>query len=736
MSWIGPLILVCALALVVSAALVRRAELARMALSVRDREEARSRGSHDARLQHPHVDLTRCMGCGLCVSACPEEGVLDVIHGQARVVHGARCVGHGRCAEDCPVDAIAITLGDVSERTDLPAIADNFEAINMEGLFLAGEVTGFALVRTAIAQGTAVAREVARRRADSAAEGGSILDLLVVGTGPAGLACSLSALEHGLDCLAIEQDTLGGTVAHYPRQKLVMSQPIELPLHGKLSRTTYLKEELIEIWGHVAREHSLPIATGERLESIAQQGDGTFVVQTTAGQHLARNVCLALGRRGTPRRLGVPGESLSKVTYNLIDAQAFQGQSVLVVGGGDSAIEAALGLASQPGARVTLSYRKHAFFRIKARNEARVIEAIANGAIDVRFESEVESIELDTAVLATKDGPVRIANDHVIILAGGIPPFSLLEKCGISFDPADRKAVAAPTESGSGIVKALVWALALAALILVWSLWHGNYYNAPSHLRSEHPDHGMLRPSHRLGLAAGIAATVAVLANLAYLLRRSRRIPLSVGSLRHWMTLHVATGIAGFLFAMVHGGFQVRDTAGGHAIMAMGVLITTGAIGRYLYAFIPRAANGRELALEEVQARLAGLDGEWDGDHPEFRHRVRGEVARLIAEGHWSRSLQRRLLAALTSQRRLREAVKNMRAEGLAAGVPAHRVDNVLHLAHRAHRTALAAARYEELRGMLSGWRYLHRWVALLFVLVLGIHVVTALRFGSFGGIE
>jgi hypothetical protein len=200
------------------------------------------------------------------------------------------------------------------------------------------------------------------------------------------------------------------------------------------------------------------------------------------------------------------------------------------------------------------------------------------------------------------------------------------------------------------------------------------------------------------------------------------------------MTLHVATGIGAFLLALVHGGFVVRDTAGGHALLAMVVLVTTGAIGRYLYAFVPRAANGRELALEEVQSRLAGLEGEWDADHPEFRHRVRGEVARLVAEGHWSRSLPRRVWATLTAQRRLRATLRDLHAEGRAAGVPEERIGEVLALARRAHGTALAAARYEDLRGMLSGWRYLHRWVALLFVLVLAVHVVTALQYAQLGG--
>jgi len=707
-----------------------------MARTAEERVDARARGSHEARLQHPHIDLTRCMGCGLCVAACPEEGVLDVLHGQARVVHGARCVGHGRCAEVCPVDAIAVALGDVSERTDLPALEDDFEAIGTPGLFLAGEVTGFALVRTAIAQGTAVAREVARRRAGEPPRSeADTLDLVVVGCGPAGIACSLATHEADLAFEAIDQDRFGGTVAHYPRQKLVMTQPVELPVHGKLERTTYTKEELIELWRDVAERHHLPLSEGERLTAISRDLDGALRVHTDRGERRAWNVCLALGRRGTPRKLGAPGEERCKVTYDLVDARAFAGQDVLVVGGGDSAIEAAVGLSLQPDTRVTLSYRKDAFFRLKARNEAAVRDAEADGAIDVRYGSSVARIDEGSVTLDTPDGPVELRNDHVFVFAGGIPPFKLLEDCGVSFDPSLRRPVELPGERGSGLARALAWALFLCLAVLAWTLLHRGYYDAPVHARGDLDGHAWLRPARGVGLAAGIAAVAAVALNLAYLLRRARRGPLRFGSLRVWMTAHVATGIGAFLMAAVHGGFVVRDTAGGHAILAMGVLVTTGAIGRYLYAFVPRAANGRELHLEEVQARLAGLDGEWEADHPEFRARARDEVARLTAEGHWSRSLWRRIAAAVGAERRLRVALDALREEGAREGVPAARVADVLALARRAHRVSLAAARYEDLRGMLAGWRYLHRWVALLFVLLLGVHVVAALRYADLGGL-
>ncbi|MFN0243919.1 MAG: NAD(P)-binding domain-containing protein [Planctomycetota bacterium] len=371
----APLLLILILGLGIAWIVVRarRAELARMAENVASRRHAQDTGTHRARLQYPHIDLSRCIGCGTCVRACPEEGVLELIHGQAVVAHGARCVGHGRCAAECPAGAIAVTFADLSERRDLPALTEQFESTRVRGLFLAGEVTGYALIRTAIAHGTAVANEVAARieqavRAGTRRGGDGVVDLLVVGAGPAGLACSLQAKSRGLSFVTLEQSDLGGTVAKYPRRKLVLTQPVALPLHGRLRETSYTKEHLMQLWTDVAERHELPIRTGEVLTSVEPLADGTFAVHTQSGRFLARNVCLALGRRGTPRKLGVPGEDLPKVAYSLLDAQSYRGRRILVVGGGDSAVEAALGLADQPDNRVVLSYRRAEFSRLRARN--------------------------------------------------------------------------------------------------------------------------------------------------------------------------------------------------------------------------------------------------------------------------------------------------------------------------------------------------------------------------------
>ncbi|MDF1839710.1 MAG: NAD(P)-binding domain-containing protein, partial [Planctomycetota bacterium] len=485
--------------LVVSAIVVRRRERQIGRAQVATIQEARRTGSNKALLQHPHVDLTRCMGCGLCVEACPEEGVLEVVYGQARVVHGARCVGHGLCAAACPPDAIAITLGEVETRRDLPALEPDFEVIGAPGLFLAGEVTGLALVKTAVVQGSAVGKEAARRLRDNEAVSPSpeALDLVVVGAGPAGLSCALSAREAGLNFMLIDQESrVGGTVAKYPRRKLVMTQPVELPLHGRLTRSTYQKEELTELWGELCDQHGIPFEGGHMLESVEALPGGGCRVRTNRGVIDSSMACLALGRRGTPRKLGVTGEELSKVAYSLIDAQAYAGRQILVVGGGDSAIEAALGLASQPGTEVSVSYRRPSLFRLKAANLAKWEAAVAEGRLRSLLPSQVLAIEEHRVVLSGENDEVfEIPNQDVFILAGGEPPFKLLERCGVSLDPQDRRPQKSVGERGSGLAQALLWACLACAATALWAVWYRDFYVLEAVERLAHEGYSWLRPA-------------------------------------------------------------------------------------------------------------------------------------------------------------------------------------------------------------------------------------------------
>ena len=622
MGWLLLPALILALALVTGVQVLRRIEMRRLSQRLADLSEAKERGSHRARLQYPHIDLSRCIGCGTCVKACPEDGVLDLIHGQAVVIHGARCVGHGLCAQACPVGAIDLTLGELKDRRDIPAMTEQFEVRNVPGMFLAGEVTGFALIRTAISHGRAIVDEIEKRLRDGKNDSAitpddSILDLCIVGAGPAGISASLQAKHWGLTFVTLEQETLGGTVSKYPRRKLVMTQPVELPLHGRLKRSSYSKEELMELWSSLAQKYDLPIRTGEEFVGVERDGNDRFRIKTKNGEVTAHFVCLALGRRGTPRRLGVPGEDLPKVAYGLIDAQSYQGRNILVVGGGDSAIEAAIGLSEQTDNSVTLSYRKSAFSRLKARNEARINQAIQKRQLECIFDSQVIEIAPKNVILGINDensprAESVIENDEVFVLAGGIPPFKLLESSGVSFDPADRETPPPLVERGTGLLKALVTALMLAVIAMVWVVLFKAYYTAEQIARPLSNQHDWLKPSSGLGLTCGIVATLLIIVNLAYLLRRNvfrERMP---GTLTAWMTSHVVTGILALLLVLIHAAMAPKNTLGGHAFFALGFLVVTGAIGRYFYSFVPRAANGQELALEELNSRIALESTEWD----------------------------------------------------------------------------------------------------------------------------
>lgn len=394
--------------------------------------------SDGPRAQHPHIDATHCIGCGACVDACPEGDVLAVIAGKAAIANGHKCIGHGLCAEACPVGAITIVMASPSVGADMPQLTPEHET-NVANLFIAGELGGLALIKNAVNEGRDCVDLIARRlfaiKRGRSLPG--VIDLCVVGAGPAGISASLRAIEKQLSYVTLEQDEFGGTVAKYPRQKIVMTSPVEFPLYGKFNKLQISKEEIIKFWQKLHGRAGLKVNTQEKVERIIREPDGTFTIESAQGRYRAWTVILALGRRGTPRKLGIPGEQLAKVMYGLIEAEAYTGANILVVGGGDSAVEAAMGLAHQRGNRVTLSYRKEAFSRIKERNTQRLPEYTRGGRLQIIFNSQPveigeKSVRLDVA------GAVReIPNDYVWVFAGGTPPSDFLKACGVQIGPQD-----------------------------------------------------------------------------------------------------------------------------------------------------------------------------------------------------------------------------------------------------------------------------------------------------------
>jgi thioredoxin reductase (NADPH) len=391
-------------------------------------KETQSKRQDKALLQHPIINQSSCIGCGICVDVCPEGTVLGLIDGKATIIHGSHCVGHGKCAENCPVGAIEIGLGDISQREDIPQLSEYFET-NISGVYIIGELSGLALIKNAISHGvTAMDHIHESNPTDSKSE----FDVVIVGAGPAGLSAGLRAKELGLKYILLDQDKPGGTILQYPRRKLVLVQPVKLPLFGTLKRGEYAKEDLLAIWEKVIEEQKVRLLSGHKLLGITGES-GNFSVETSSGPASASRVVLALGRRGTPRKLGIPGEELSKVMYKLIDAETYNNRKVLVVGGGDSAIEAALGLAHQTGNDVTISYRKEDFFRLKARNETHINQAMSDKLLNVVFNSSPTKIEKDSVSLKTSDTSIDLENEFVFIFAGGELPFPLLNSIGIEF---------------------------------------------------------------------------------------------------------------------------------------------------------------------------------------------------------------------------------------------------------------------------------------------------------------
>jgi thioredoxin reductase/Pyruvate/2-oxoacid:ferredoxin oxidoreductase delta subunit len=390
--------------------------------------------SSGPRAQHPQIDLNYCIGCGACVSVCPEGDVLGLIGGKAAIINGHKCIGHSMCADECPVGAITMTTSSAGAvQAGQPILTPEYET-SVANLFIAGELGGLALIRNAVNQGKECVDIIVSRLPELRARlnDADIFDLIVVGAGPAGISASLRAAERGLRTLTLERDAVGGTVSKYPRQKLVMTSPVEFPLYGKFRKTQLSKEELLEFWDKVMHRTDLNIHAGEGVDALGRQADGLFHVRTPTGEYRSHAVILAAGKSGTPRKLGVPGEDLPHVMYRLIEADHYTEKNILVVGGGDSAVEAAMGLAEQRGNRVTLSYRGAAFSRIKDRNQRRIEDCTRQRRIEVLFESSPHEFRAGSVLLQTAGQMREMANDYVWIFAGGTSPTDFLKASGVN----------------------------------------------------------------------------------------------------------------------------------------------------------------------------------------------------------------------------------------------------------------------------------------------------------------
>ncbi|MEN8206862.1 MAG: NAD(P)-binding domain-containing protein [Pseudomonadota bacterium] len=397
--------------------------------ATRVRDEVEKAGLTQPASLHPVINSSRCLGCRSCISACPEKNVLGVIENKSALISPTNCIGHGACKTACPMNALTLVFGTSERGVDIPLVAPDFET-NVPGIFIAGELGGMGLIRNAIEQGRqAMTSIIEHCRKDSSQE----LDVVIVGAGPAGLSASLAALEGKLRFVTLEQDTFGGTVSHFPRGKIVMTAPVMLPLIGNVKFREISKEALLDFWNKVIRKTGVQINYRERVEAITTSDRG-LEVRTPGSIYHTKSVLLAIGRRGTPRKLGVPGEDSTKVVYRLIDPEQYRSQKVLVVGGGDSALEAAISIAELPDTVVSLSYRSGSFSRAKEKNRQKVDDLKNSGAMNVFMNSNVKEIHDNRVEIDQQGTAIDFENDAVIVCAGGILPTPFLKEIGIQVE--------------------------------------------------------------------------------------------------------------------------------------------------------------------------------------------------------------------------------------------------------------------------------------------------------------
>lgn len=390
-------------------------------------QRAKESGLHEPITLHPVVNTEICIGSGACINACPEKDILGLVNGKAKTINASRCVGHGACFHACPVQAISLCIGTEKRGVELPHVSSEFET-NIPGIYIAGEIGGMGLIKNAVEQGRQAVEYFCKKITRSSSS--TKYDLVIVGAGPAGVSASLTAAKNNLRFVTLEQDSLGGTVFSFPRAKIVMTSPMNLPLFGKIKLNQTTKSELLDLWKEVLDRNNITINEHEKVELI-QKHDDHFFVKTNHNTYNSKGVLLAIGRRGSPRKLGVPGEEREKVFYRLLEPEMIHNQNILVVGGGDSAVESAILLADENN-KVSLSYRGESFSRIKPSNLERIKKYSQSRKINLIMKSEVLEInEQDVLLKTVNEEKVTLKNDLVYIFVGGELPTKFLEQVGI-----------------------------------------------------------------------------------------------------------------------------------------------------------------------------------------------------------------------------------------------------------------------------------------------------------------
>jgi thioredoxin reductase len=391
-------------------------------------------------LRLPVINAETCIGCSACVDACPYD-VLEIKRYVAVVTRPDDCCGLTLCEQRCPNGSLVVKLGSQNPAPSL--VTEDLESRDVPGLFLAGDVTGQPLIRNAIEQGQRAVAAI-HKRSRPRAIGGSrdTFDLIIIGAGPAGLSAAIEAKRRGLRATILEQGSIAEGIRSFPRGKIVLDAGAEVAeADAGLWIGECTKEELLRKWQRSVRKHGINVREGQRVTSAARApADGCFDVSallTDGGQvrYRSDSILVCIGRRGTPRKLDaeIPETMQDRVHYALSNATSFRGERVLVVGLGDTAMEAAIALSAQAGTHVTVSYRGPAFRRGKQRNIETLRNLVRQGKIDMRFSSEVTCVDRGRVILRNvSDGSLKNCEiDRVFVLIGSFAAWGFLEALGL-----------------------------------------------------------------------------------------------------------------------------------------------------------------------------------------------------------------------------------------------------------------------------------------------------------------
>ena len=344
-----------------------------------------------------------------------------------------------------------------------PALDDTGQS-SVPGLYVAGDLAGAPVVKLAMEQGLAVARHIVSQNASN---------VVVIGAGAAGLNAALELHAAGVRVTVIEKNRIGSTVADLPAGKWIYGEPRDRAPAGPLWFEEASKEDLVARWEQQVRDAGLNVRTGEAVTGLERTGRG-FEVQTTGGAYPADRVILAAGKSGSPRELGVPGEDSSAVHYRLYNPKAHTGRKVVVVGGGNSAVEAAIALAERSD--VTLSYRGAELHRITRENARR----LAASGVSLRLGTRVAEFRPGECLL---DSGEALPCDESFVLIGSEPPREFLRALGVRLE---NEWTGMPWLALGLVVAALLflgsfgkaaWPAAVGAgAVLAWRGWRGDRF--------------------------------------------------------------------------------------------------------------------------------------------------------------------------------------------------------------------------------------------------------------------